>query len=56
MKHLMRMFRRNDIIIRIYLSFVVVLALTVSLIGVIFLRLYENNYMRSYTDTLPPDG
>lgn len=56
MKHLMRMFRRNDIIIRIYLSFVVVLAMTVSLIGVIFLRLYENNYMRSYTETLSRQG
>lgn len=56
MKHLMRMFRRNDIIIRIYLSFVVVLALTVSLIGIIFLRLYENNYMRSYTETLSRQG
>ena len=35
MKRLMHMFRRNDIIVRIYLSFVVVLALTVTLIGVI---------------------
>ena len=52
MKRLMHMFRRNDIIVRIYLSFVVVLALTVTLIGVIFLKLYENNYMRSYTETL----
>ena len=45
MKRLMHMFRRNDIIVRIYLSFVVVLALTVTLIGVIFLKLYENNYI-----------
>ena len=56
MKHLVHMFRRNDIAIRIYLSFVVVLALTVTLIGVIFLRLYENNYMRSYTETLSRQG
>ena len=56
MKHLVHLFRRNDIAIRIYLSFVVVLALTVTLIGVIFLRLYENNYMRSYTETLSRQG
>ena len=56
MKRLMHMFRRNDIIVRIYLSFVVVLALTVTLIGVIFLKLYENNYMRSYTETLSRQG
>ncbi len=56
MKRLMCLFRKNDIIIRIYLSFVVVLALTVTLIGVIFLKLYETNYMRSYTDTLTRQG
>lgn len=52
MKHLIQLFRKNDIIIRIYMSFVLVLALTVTLIGVIFLKLYETNYMRSYTETL----
>ena len=52
MKRLLRMFRRNDIIIRIYLSFIIVLAVTVLLIGTIFLKLYENNYMQSYTETL----
>lgn len=52
MKRLICMFRRNDIVIRIYLSFIVVLAVTVALIGIIFMRLYETNYMRSYTKTL----
>jgi signal transduction histidine kinase len=48
----LRIFRGNDIIIRIYLSFVVLLALTVILIGAIFLHLYQQNYTASYTQIL----
>lgn len=52
MKRIFRTFRGNDIILRIYLSFAFVLALTAVLIGVIFLRLYQKNYLNSYTATL----
>lgn len=52
MKRILRIFRGNDIILSIYLSFVFLLALTVVLIGVIFLHLYERNYLDSYTETL----
>ena len=47
-----RTFRGNDIILRIYLSFALLLALTAVLIGVIFLWLYQRNYLTSYTETL----
>ncbi len=47
-----RIFQGNDIIIRIYLSFAVILVLTAILIGVIFLRLYQNNYMESHINKL----
>lgn len=52
MKRILRTFRGNDIILRIYLSFAFVLALAAVLIGVIFLELYEKNYLNSYTATL----
>lgn len=52
MKRIVQTFRGNDIILRIYLSFAFVLALTAMMIGVIFLKLYEKNYLNSYTDTL----
>ena len=52
MKRFFRTFQGNDIIVRIYLSFAFVLALTAVLIGVIFLWLYQKNYLNSYTDTL----
>lgn len=52
MKRKIRTFRGNDIIMRIYLSFAFVLALTAVLIGVIFMELYQNNYLDAYTKTL----
>lgn len=56
MKRILRTFRGNDIILRIYLSFAFVLALTAVLIGVIFMQLYQKNYLNSYTDTLNQQG
>lgn len=52
MKRIFRTFRGNDIVLRIYLSFAFVLALTAVLIGAIFLHLYEKNYLNSYITTL----
>jgi signal transduction histidine kinase len=52
LRKVFHIFRGNDIIIRIYLSFVVLLALTVILLGTVFLRLYEKNYTDSYTRIL----
>ncbi len=52
MKKILQTFRGNDIILRIYLSFAFVLALTAVLIGVIFMELYQNNYLDAYTKTL----
>lgn len=47
-----RIFRGNDIILSIYISFALLLALTAVLIGTIFLRMYQKNYMESYTEKL----
>lgn len=52
MKRFFRTFRGNDIILRIFFSFAFVLALAAVLIGVIFLELYQKNYLNSYTATL----
>lgn len=52
MKKLLRVFQGKDIILRIYLSFAFILALAAALIGIIFLQLYQKNYLNSYTDTL----
>ena len=46
----------NDISIRIYLSFVFVLIFTSLLTGAIFIKIYEKNYIRSYTSLLTKQG
>ena len=46
----------NDIIMKIYLCFTFVLVLTGLLTGIIFIRLYRQNYLRSYTDLLTKQG
>lgn len=46
----------NDISIRIYLSFAFVLVFTGILTGVIFINLYQKNYVRSYTQLLTKQG
>lgn len=46
----------NDISIRIYLSFVFVLVFTSLLTGAIFIKIYEKNYIRSYTSLLTKQG
>ena len=47
---------RNDISVRIYLSFVVALAVSLLLTGAIFNYLYQRNYTRSYTELLTKQG
>lgn len=51
-----RSLRDNDIILRIFLSFAFVLALSAVLIGVIFLEMYQKNYLNSYTEILGKQG
>ena len=46
----------NDIALRIYISFAVVLGLTGVLTGTIFMQLYQKNYIRSYTSLLTKQG
>ena len=46
----------HDIILRIYISFVVVLGITGILTGIIFMQLYQKNYIRSYTSLLTKQG
>lgn len=49
-------FLKNDIVIQIYLSFVIILTLTLILTGFIFVYLYQRNYIRSYTSLLTKQG
>lgn len=53
---LWRFIQRNDVVLRIYTSFAFVLALTGVLIGLIFMSLYQKNYIRSYTKLLTRQG
>lgn len=53
---LWRMIQRNDVVLKIYTSFAFVLALTGVLIGMIFMNLYQKNYIRSYTKLLTKQG
>ena len=53
---LWRFIQRNDVVLRIYTSFAFVLALTGILIGLIFISLYQKNYIRSYTKLLTRQG
>lgn len=52
MKRILQILRKNDIALRIYLSFAIVLTLLAVVTGVIFLELYQRNYLNSYTATL----
>lgn len=51
-----RYIQKNDVVLRIYTSFAFLLTLTGVLIGVIFMMLYEKNYIRSYTQLLTSQG
>lgn len=46
----------NDIVVRIYLCFTFVLVLICLLTGIIFIQLYRQNYLRSYTELLAKQG
>ena len=55
-KNIIKKLRRNDIAVKIYFAFAVVLAVSGLLIGVIFIKLYKQNYIKSYTDLLVNQG
>ncbi len=48
-KKLIGKIKENDISLRIYLSFAFILVFTSILTGAIFIKIYEKNYIRSYT-------
>lgn len=51
-----RFLRKHDISLRIYLSFVFILIITVVLLGVVFTQMYQKNYTNSYTKLLTKQG
>lgn len=51
-----RLLRKHDISLRIYLSFVFILIVTVVLTGTIFIHMYQKNYTASYTTLLTKQG
>lgn len=53
---LLRYLQKNDVVLRIYTSFAFLLTLTGVLIGVIFMMLYEKNYVGSYVRLLTSQG
>lgn len=53
---LLRYLQKNDVVLRIYTSFALLLTLTGVLIGVIFMMLYEKNYVQSYVRLLSSQG
>lgn len=55
-KVFLRYLQRNDVVLKIYTSFAILLTLTGVLIGLIFMMLYEKNYVRSYTNLLTKQG
>lgn len=54
--NILKLFRHNDIAVRIYVSFAFVLAITLVLTGIIFIRMYQKNYIQSYTSLLTRQG
>lgn len=55
-KAFLRYIQRNDVVLKIYTSFAFLLTLTGVLIGLIFIMLYQKNYVRSYTNLLTKQG
>lgn len=55
-RRILDLFRNNDIIFKMYMSFAFVLALTGILTGLIFIHLYERNYIASYQEILMKQG
>lgn len=47
---------KNDVLLKIYISFAAVLSLMGVVTGMIFLQLYQQNYIRSYTELLTRQG
>ncbi len=55
-KKFVKKLRGNDIAVKIYVSFAVVLLLTGILTGAIFMKLYRQNYLQSYSSLLIKQG
>ena len=51
-----RLLHRNDVVLKIYASFAIVLVLMGVLTGFIFLNIYRENYLSSYTELLTDKG
>ena len=52
----LRFLKHNDVVLKIYASFVIVLVLTGVLTSLIFIRLYQRNYIASHTKLLTNQG
>ncbi|MCD7824372.1 MAG: HAMP domain-containing histidine kinase [Clostridiaceae bacterium] len=52
----LRFIQKNDVIIRIYLSFAFVLTLMGIIVGFVFMHLYEQNYIHFYKELLIDQG
>ncbi|MCI5587605.1 MAG: HAMP domain-containing histidine kinase [Lachnospiraceae bacterium] len=55
-KKFVKIISSHDIILRIYISFAVVLGITGILTAGIFMQLYQKNYIKSYTSLLTKQG
>ena len=53
---LIRWMEHNDVVLKIYASFVIVLVLTGVLTSLIFIKLYQRNYIASHTELLKKQG
>ncbi len=53
---LIRWIKHNDVVLKIYASFVIVLVLTGVLTSLIFIKLYQKNYIASHTKLLKNQG
>lgn len=53
---LIRWIKHNDVVLKIYASFVIVLVLTGVLTSLIFIKLYQRNYIASHTKLLKNQG
>ena len=52
----LRWIQKNDVVVKLYISFAFVLVFICILTGLIFMYLYQKNYIRSYTKLLTRQG
>lgn len=55
-RSLLRWLQENDVVVKMYMAFAFVLILIAVLTGLIFMILYQKNYIRSYTKLLTRQG